>query len=122
LRLNTLGCKTGAAEIKIVADKHPPSLVFARKQAEALGLPCSTTWTILRATHKSSGLSAAIIKKNLASPTPRPNVRARILGYASEKLPVSTVRGSKTGLDFLLSFPVKRQLVMQSAAGERAAL
>ena len=36
-------------------------------QANALGLPRSTTWHILRANHKKSGLSAAIVKRMLAS-------------------------------------------------------
>ena len=32
------------------------------EQAKALGLSRSTTWTILRANHKKSGLSAAILR------------------------------------------------------------
>jgi hypothetical protein len=55
------------------------------KQAEALGLRRSTTWTILRAAHKNSGLSARIIKKMLVSPALPPTARARILEYAQEK-------------------------------------
>jgi hypothetical protein len=38
------------------------------EQSKALGLARSTTWTILRASHKGSGLSAAIIKRMLLSP------------------------------------------------------
>lgn len=33
-------------------------LITLDEQAKALGLPRSTTWTILKGTHKSSGLSA----------------------------------------------------------------
>src|SRR5262249_19878861 len=38
------------------------------EQSKALGVARSTTWTILRASHKGSGLSAAIIKRMLLSP------------------------------------------------------
>jgi hypothetical protein len=38
------------------------------QQPEALGLARSTTWTILRASHKGSGLSAAGINRMLLSP------------------------------------------------------
>jgi hypothetical protein len=37
------------------------------KQAEVLGLPRSTTWTILRGTHKKSGLSATLLTRMLKS-------------------------------------------------------
>ena len=37
-------------------------------QATALGLSRSTTWTIIRGTHKSSGLSAAILNRMLSAP------------------------------------------------------
>jgi hypothetical protein len=55
------------------------------QQAKALGLARSTTWTILRATHKSSGLSAATINCMLRSPQLPPIVRTRILEYVEEK-------------------------------------
>jgi len=54
-------------------------------QARALGLSRSTTWTIIKASHKSSGLSPLIINRMLASsqlPTP---VRGKILEYIKEK-------------------------------------
>jgi hypothetical protein len=54
-------------------------------QAAALGLPRSTTWTILKGSHKSSGLSAAIINRVLAAPQLPPLVRAKILEYIEEK-------------------------------------
>jgi len=54
-------------------------------QAEALGLSRSTTWTILKGSHKSSGLSAAIINRVLAAPQLPPLVRAKVLEYIEEK-------------------------------------
>jgi hypothetical protein len=37
------------------------------KQAKVLGLPRSTTWTILRGNHKKSGLSATLVTQILKS-------------------------------------------------------
>jgi hypothetical protein len=56
------------------------------EQSKALGLARSTTWTILRASHKGSGLSAAIIKRMLLSPQLPPLARSKILEYATDKL------------------------------------
>jgi hypothetical protein len=55
------------------------------EQANALGLPRSTTWTILRGKHKASGLSATVINQMLAAPQLPPLVRARILEYVDDK-------------------------------------
>src|SRR5215813_11902897 len=55
------------------------------QQAKALGLSRSTTWTILKASHKSSGLSAAIINRMLASPQLPLRVRLKIFEYIREK-------------------------------------
>jgi hypothetical protein len=55
------------------------------KQAEVLGLPRSTTWTILRGNHKKSGLSATLVAKMLKSPRLPASVRAKILEYAEAK-------------------------------------
>lgn len=55
------------------------------QQALVLGLSRSTTWSILRAGHKTSGLSAAILNRMWASPQlPRP-VRLKIIEYVEEK-------------------------------------
>ena len=54
-------------------------------QATALGLSRSTTWTIIRGTHKSSGLSAAILNRMLSAPDLHSLVRRKILEYALEK-------------------------------------
>jgi hypothetical protein len=56
------------------------------EQAKVLGLARSTTWTILRASHKGSGISAAIIKRMLLSPQLPPLARTKVLEYTSDKL------------------------------------
>jgi hypothetical protein len=56
------------------------------EQSKALGLARSTTWTILRASHKGSGLSTAIIKRMLLSPQLPPLARRKILEYTADKL------------------------------------
>jgi hypothetical protein len=55
------------------------------EQATALGLCRSTTWTILRANHKASGLSASIINRMLVSRQLPPLVRAKVLEYIAER-------------------------------------
>jgi hypothetical protein len=55
------------------------------QQAKVLGLCRSTTWTILKGSHKSSGLSATIINRALAAPHLPAHVRAKILEYVGEK-------------------------------------
>jgi predicted DNA-binding transcriptional regulator AlpA len=55
------------------------------QQAQALGLARSTTWTIVQANHKSSGLSAGVINRMLRAPQLPPLVRAAILTYIAEK-------------------------------------
>ena len=55
------------------------------EQAKALGLPRSTAWTIRRASHKASGLSASIINRMLAAPKLPPLARSKILEYVEEK-------------------------------------
>jgi hypothetical protein len=55
------------------------------EQAKALGLSRSTAWTIRRASHKASGLSASIINRMLAAPELPPLARTKILEYVEEK-------------------------------------
>lgn len=55
------------------------------EQAKILGVPRSTAWTIRRASHKASGLSASIINRMLAAPKLPLLVRAKILEYVEEK-------------------------------------
>src|SRR5262249_16345087 len=65
------------------------------QQSEALGLARSTTWTILRASHKGSGLSAAVINRMLLSPELPPLARRKILEYTTDKL-AGVYGGSRT--------------------------
>jgi hypothetical protein len=55
------------------------------EQAKALGLPRSTAWTIRKASHKASGLSASIINRMLAAPELPALARTKILEYVEEK-------------------------------------
>lgn len=55
------------------------------EQATVLGLSRSTTWTITRAQHKSSGLSAAVIKRMLAQPQLPALLRVKIAEYIDQK-------------------------------------
>src|SRR5262245_40990520 len=55
------------------------------EQAKALGLPRSTAWTIRKASHKASGLSASIINRMLAAPELPALPRIKILEYVEEK-------------------------------------
>ena len=55
------------------------------EQAEVLGLSRSTTWTIIKANHKSSGLSAATIDSMLATPRLPQRARLVLLEYIEEK-------------------------------------
>jgi hypothetical protein len=50
-------------------------------QARVLGLPRSTAWTILSANHKSTGISAKIIRRMLSSEPLPQLVRAKIIQY-----------------------------------------
>src|SRR5262249_6439431 len=54
-------------------------------QARGLGRSRSTTWTILKANHKSSGLSALLIARMLAQPSLPVGVRRKLFEYIKEK-------------------------------------
>jgi len=54
-------------------------------QANALGLPRSTAWTILKTCHKSYGLSAAVIERMLRSSKLPPRARTTLVEYVEEK-------------------------------------
>jgi hypothetical protein len=54
-------------------------------QAKALGLPRSTTWTILKGNHKGSGLSASIINRILGARQLPPVVREKVVEYIEDK-------------------------------------
>ena len=55
------------------------------QQARALNLPRSTAWTVLKANHKASGLSVAVIGRILSSSHLPSRVRIKVLEYISEK-------------------------------------
>jgi hypothetical protein len=55
------------------------------EQAKALGLSRSTAWTLRKANHKASGLSASIINQMLSAPRLPPLARAKLLEYVQEK-------------------------------------
>jgi hypothetical protein len=59
-------------------------LIGLDEQAQALGLPRSTTWKILKR-DKASGLSAMVINPMLSAPRLPPVVRTKILEYVREK-------------------------------------
>jgi hypothetical protein len=56
-----------------------------RAKAKALGISRSTAWTILRGTHKTSGLTAGTVRRMLSSPQLPDAARAVILDYVADK-------------------------------------
>jgi hypothetical protein len=56
------------------------------QQAAALGLSRSTTWAVLQAGHKSSGLTGPVIRRMWQSPELPMAARRWIEGYVTEKL------------------------------------
>jgi hypothetical protein len=71
------------------------------KQAEALALCRSTAWSVLRANHKASGLSAAVINRMLAAPQLPSTVREKLLEYVEEKAAGSYGHSYKQGCKFV---------------------
>jgi hypothetical protein len=61
-------------------------LCTLKEQAGALGLPRSTTWTILRGTHEASGLSASVINRMLSKGDLPSSAKITILEYIDEKM------------------------------------
>jgi hypothetical protein len=55
------------------------------KQAKVLGLPRSTTWSILRGNYKKSGISATLLTQMLKSPRLPVAVRVKIIEYIEAK-------------------------------------
>ena len=55
------------------------------QQADILGVCRSTAWTLLKSTHKGSGLSAKVISRMLTVRQLPPLVRRKILEYVEEK-------------------------------------
>src|SRR5262249_19686362 len=76
------------------------------QQAVVLGLSRSTTWAILRADHKNSGLSAAIITRMLASPRLPAYVPQRIVEYVKERVPGFYGHRERGRREFAASLPI----------------
>jgi hypothetical protein len=85
-RVESLMKQKQSAKIKEIKDVLiAEGLVTLTSQADALGLSRSTTWAVLKANHKASGLSGAVIKRMLLAPRLPAAVRAKILEYVREK-------------------------------------
>src|SRR5262245_31864756 len=56
------------------------------QQAKVLGLSRATTWTLLKGSHKASGLSAAVINRMLEAPQLPSLVQAKIIEYVQERI------------------------------------
>ena len=54
-------------------------------QAAAFGLSRSTTWTIIKGTHKGSGLTAATLNRMLSASDLHPLVRRKVLEYIENR-------------------------------------
>ena len=55
------------------------------QQSKSLGLSRSTAWTVLKGSHKCSGLSANIVKRMLSSPQLPPPAAKILLEYVEKK-------------------------------------
>jgi predicted DNA-binding transcriptional regulator AlpA len=78
--------KRQAAKIRdIGAALVAAGFVTLDQQAKTLGLSRSTTWTILKANHKGSGLSARVVSTMLGAPQLPARVRAKVIEYIDEK-------------------------------------
>ena len=75
-----------AAKIRELRDAlMAAGFVTLDEQAAVLGLSRSTTWSVLKGTHKSSGLSVVIINRMLEAPTLPSAVIRALSEYAREK-------------------------------------
>ena len=80
------------------------------QQAKCLGVSRSTAWAVLKGNHKSSGLSATLINRMLASPQLPRSARKIILEYVEEKSTGAYGHGKER----------LRQFRARLAAGERS--
>jgi hypothetical protein len=90
------------------------------EQADALGLCRSTTWTILQATHKTSGLSATVINRMLACPQLPAPVRAKLIEYVEEKISGRYGHGKVQLREFADRLPPSLNVVQFRGARRRA--
>ena len=56
------------------------------QQAKVLGLSRSTTWTLLKCSHKASGLSVRVVNQMLGAPQLPEPVRDKIVEYLEGRL------------------------------------
>jgi hypothetical protein len=78
------------------------------QQALALGLCRSTVWAVLRGHHKGSGLSAAIVRRMIASPGIPHSARTVLLEYIQEKSAGAYGHSSEQAGRFLRHLEEKR--------------
>ena len=69
-------------------------------QADALGLCRSTTWAVMQANYKHSGLTAGVIMRMLDSGRLPDVVRSKVLEYVDEKLSCRYGHSAKQLLHF----------------------
>jgi len=86
-------------------------------KAHALGLSRSTTFALLKADHKNSGLTATLVNTILASPKLPETVRMRLLEYVDDKI---SGRFGHNPIQ-LRRFVSRLALVHQVAEGNRVA-
>jgi hypothetical protein len=70
---------------QIAAALEADGFIGLDAQATALGLSRSTAWTILRGSHKHSGLTARTLNRMLEAPLLGERARVKILEYIAEK-------------------------------------
>ena len=75
-----------SAKIREIADALiSAGFITLDEQADILGVCRSTAWTLLKSTHKGSGLSAKVISRVLTVRQLPPLVRRKVLEYVEEK-------------------------------------
>ena len=87
------------------------------QQAQLLGLSRSTAWSVLQANYKSSGLSAGIIKRILASPRLPTLARHQIVEYIQERLAGVYGHNERRRRQFAASLAIADQLPPQQRSG-----
>jgi hypothetical protein len=90
-------------------------------QADLLGIGRSTAWTILRGSHKSTGISPAVISRMLKADALPASVRAKIVEYANEKAAGAYGHNRLQRRRFIEAFiqQTNRRFKIKSAAGIR---
>jgi hypothetical protein len=91
------------------------------EQAEVLALSRSTTWSILRASHKTSGLSAGVISRMLASPLLPALARRIVLEYIQEKLAGLYGHSERRRREFSVNLSIAGLMNVAAAGGNNVA-